>query len=69
MFLQLDNPANYDSTQQLATQVAILHGKLNMMRLDHPDREATLTEFTTLQAQLTLARQGVERFGPHGFTF
>lgn len=69
MFLQPNTSDNYDSVQQLATQLAILRGQLTMMRLDHPDRDALLTEFTTLQGQLTLARQGVQYFGPQGFTF
>jgi hypothetical protein len=69
MFLQLNNPGNYDSTQQLATQVSILRGRLSMMRLDHPERDALLTEFTILQGQLTLAGQGVQGFPAPGFTF
>lgn len=68
MFLLPNNSDNYDNTQEVATKVAILKAKLNMMRLDHPDRPSLLTEFTTLQAQLTL-KQGVQQFGTLGFTF
>jgi hypothetical protein len=66
MFLQPNNPSNYDSVQQLATQVAILRSRLNMMRMDHPERDALLTEITTLQSQLMLVRQSVQAYG---FTF
>ncbi|MGI4862997.1 MAG: hypothetical protein ACRYFZ_03685 [Janthinobacterium lividum] len=69
MFLQPTNPNKYDSVQQLATKVAILRGRLNLMRMDHPDRAALVTEFATLQGQLTLLREGVQHFGTLGFTF
>lgn len=70
MFLLPNNSENYDSTQGLATQVAILKARLSLMRLDHPDRDALLTEFTTLQGQLTLAGQRVGgALGVVGFTF
>lgn len=69
MFLQTDNSDNYDSVQRLSTRVAILRVRLNMMRMDHPEREALLTEFATLQAQLTLARTNMQRFRLLGSTF
>lgn len=69
MFLQSNPSDNYDSTQQLATQIAVLRGQLNMMRLDHPEREALLKEFTTLQGRLTLARTGLQGFGAPVFTY
>ena len=70
MFLQFNNSNDYASIQQLATEVAILRGRLNMMRLDHPDRDALLTEFTTLQGQLKLVQKPLASgFGPAGFTF
>jgi len=69
MFLQLNTPDNYASFQQLATQIAILSGRLSMMRLDHPERDALATEFATLQAQLTVAQDGVQQFRQPGFTF
>jgi len=68
MFLQPNTPNNYASMQQLSTQVAILRGRLDMMRLDHPDRAALLTEFTLVQGRLTVAREDVQRFGAPGFT-
>ena len=69
MLLQLNIPNNYASLQQLASQVAILHGRLRMMRLDHPNRDGLATEFATLQAQLTVARDGVKYLGQPGSTF
>ena len=69
MFLQPNNLENYHSIQQLATKVAILRAKLNLMRMDHPERDLLVEEFATLQGQLTLARQGVRGIGEAGFTF
>jgi hypothetical protein len=69
MFLQSNPSDNYASTQQLQTQVAILRGRLNLMRLDHPDRAALIAEFALVQGQLTVARGGVQRFGAPGFAF
>lgn len=69
MFLQSNPSDNYASIQQLHTQAAILRARLDMMRLDHPDRAALIVEFTSVQGQLKLSNNGIERFGVQGFTF
>ncbi len=69
MFLQPNTSDNYASMKQLQTQAAILRARLDMMRLDHPDRAALVTEFALLQGQLKLSRNGIERFEVPGSTF
>jgi hypothetical protein len=69
MLLQPNNSNNYASMQQLHTQAAILRARLDMMRLDHPDRAALVVEFASLQGQLKLSRNGIERFAAPGSTF
>jgi len=69
MFLQTNPSDNYASMQQMHTQAAILRARLDMMRMDHPDRAALVTEFASLQGQLKLSRNGIERFEVPGSTF
>ena len=68
MLLQLNPSDNYASMQQLQTQAAILRARLDMMRLDHPDRAALIAEFATAQGRLTQASDGVRGFQSPGFT-
>ena len=69
MFLQNNPSDNYASIQQLHTKASILRARLDMMRLDHPDRTTLIAEFASVQGQLKLSNNGIERFGVPGSTF